>query len=261
MSDRTKLVRDYMSASVRAVFPCDRLDVARDRLLEWDISALAVIEDDGALRLRGVISRTDLVRVAESTEGRDISDGQLRLPDRTVETAMTEDVICVHEGDSLVTAANLMTKHRVHRVFVEGSNGVVGVLSTRDVMRAASDLELEVKVSNYMSSPVVALHAKAPVSDAIEAFDKEGISTVIVLEKGWPCGVFTKHDALRARGEVLSEVMDAEILVVPESTALHRAASKAASANVRCIIVSRASLMVGVMSCLDVCRAFADSAE
>lgn len=252
-------VSTYMSTSVRAVFPSDTLELARERLLEWEISALAVLDEyEGALRLCGVLSRTNLVRVGESHGGPALSVDHLSLPAATVASAMTESVVCVREGDSLETAARLMTKHRYHRLFVERDSGVVGVLSTRDLMRAVADKEIEEPLSKYMSAPVVALPSETPIADAVEAFSREDVSTIVVLGESWPCGVFTKQDALRAKaaaGSTLSDVMNPDILVVPETTTLHRVAAKAATTDVRCVIVSRDQLMVGVLSGLDFCRA------
>lgn len=252
------MVSDYMSPSVRAVYPSDTLELARNRLIEWNISALAVVEEfQSSIRLCGVITRTDLIRVGKPS-GETYSPNRLVMPDANVASVMSQNVVCLHEADNVTTAAQLMVKHAIHRVFVEGSAGIAGVLSTRDVMRAVADRGIAHPIAEYMSSPVIAMHTATPIVDAIQELDNEEISTIVVLENGWPCGVFTQEDALVAKkwkGEKLSDAMSPAILVLPEFTALNRAASNAASLEVRSIIVSRNNLMVGVLTGLDFCRA------
>ncbi len=251
-------VSNYMSPSVRAVYPSDTLEHARDQLIEWKVSALAVVEDfQESIRLCGVITRSDLIRVGESSSEKFSAD-RLVMPDTNVASIMSQDVVCAHESDLVTTAAQLMVDNAIHRVFVEGSAGIAGVLSTRDVMRAVADRGIEHHISEYMSSPVIAMHTATPIGDAIRELDAEEISTIVVLEKGWPCGVFTQEDALIAKkwkGEKLSDVMSPKILVLPEITALNRAASNAAALDVRSIIVNRDNLMIGVLTGLDFCRA------
>ncbi len=251
-------VSRYMSPSVRAVYPTDSLELARKRFVEWKISALAVVEEvDDSIRLCGVITKSDLIRVGKYN-GDSKSSDQLDLPDANVASTMSQNVVTVHESDLVVTAARHMVDNHIHRVFVEGDSGIAGVLSTRDVMRAIADHGIEDPISEYMTENVVAMHVATPVGDAIRALEEKGISAVVVLDKGWPCGIFTQEDALMAkkwRGEKLSDVMSPGILVLPETTGINRAASNAAAVDVRSVIVSRQNLMIGVLGGLDFCRA------
>jgi len=247
-----------MTPNVRAVLPDATLEEARIRLDEWRISCLAVVEEvDDQYQLQGVVTLTDLVR-AGTLRSRPDRSAELLLPNAPVTSIMTPDVIRVSGTDTLATAARTMVERDVHRVFVEDRQAVQGVLSTRDVMRVLARDGVSAPIGNYMTTPVRAVHAKTTISAAMRIMEEERISGIVVLERGWPCGVFTHREILCSRhmphDTLVGSVTNPAILVLPEGTPVHRAAANAASVEVRRVIVSRQKAMVGIMSGLDFCR-------
>ena len=122
-------VREYMSSPVRTLRASATLEEADQLLHERDLSAVAIVDDGG--RLVGVVSRTDLLESASYGHGR-----ALTLPSGTVADVMTTSPISVGVGTELRAAARTMRDERIHRLFVEDGSELVGVLSTRDLMRA-----------------------------------------------------------------------------------------------------------------------------
>ncbi len=122
------MVRDLMHSNV---FTCARdtpiPEIAR-RMTQLDISALAVVDDEGYLA--GVISRTDLVTLRAHDE---------YWHGLRAEHVMVKEVLCATPDTPLADALKLLLTRRVHRLFVvdrlDERSKPVGVLSLTDVVR------------------------------------------------------------------------------------------------------------------------------
>ena len=113
-------VRDVMTSSVVSVTPQDSVDEAARLLTFHDISGLPVCD---ANRVVGVLSEADLIGKSGATVG----------------DVMTSPAMTVVESTSLESVADLLTRERIRRLPVVGSNGqLVGVVSRRDVLRWAA---------------------------------------------------------------------------------------------------------------------------
>lgn len=160
--DPTKLkVRDLMQPDVARLDAEMSVDDALKVLDADRISGAPVV--DGAERVVGVLSRTDLARAKEAEEG---STGSARqeyyLPDDgideeadeyaykgdyspvalssgTVADWMSENVVAVRSGDSVRVACKRMRERRIHRVLVIDEGQLVGILSSFDVVRWIAD--------------------------------------------------------------------------------------------------------------------------
>jgi CBS domain-containing protein len=128
------------------------------------------------------------------------------------------------------------------------------------MMRAAavSDARIETPLSAVMTSPIISLDVKAPLSAAIDLLARVQISGIIVNEEARPIGVFTQLDALASRdlprGTPLEETFDPAVICLPDDTKLHRAAAHAAQLDIRRVVVCRGRESVGVVSGLDFAR-------
>jgi signal-transduction protein with cAMP-binding, CBS, and nucleotidyltransferase domain len=133
MMDRA--VREVMH---KGVITCRRetpiQDVAK-QMTEQDISALVVVESNGALA--GIISRTDLVnaRLYEQywKHWRGLTAGHI----------MTGDVVTIGPNETVAAASKRMMERRIHRIVVveeiEGVTKPAGVLSITDIVRDMAD--------------------------------------------------------------------------------------------------------------------------
>lgn len=103
------------------------LDAAR-MMDEEDISSIVLVDDAGYLR--GILTRTDILRAA------------LERPDRWEKCAcpewMTRDVVTVPTSASLEDAAKLLQQKHIHRVVVAEDDGEglapLAVLSASDII-------------------------------------------------------------------------------------------------------------------------------
>ena len=102
-------------------------------VVEQGISGAPVVDDEG--RPVGLVSQSNLLMEEyESHEEHGPNAGGRKT---RVRDLMTSGCICVAETATLLEAVNLMAREGVHRLpVVSGSQRVVGVLSTLDVVRA-----------------------------------------------------------------------------------------------------------------------------
>lgn len=219
-------VSQYMTRSPVTIQPTATLEHAREMLGHTHSSALIV--RDAAGRGAGVISRSDLLRAGPG------SDAQ-------VQTAMGTGIVSISPDTSVAEAARLMVDKHIHRVFVEEDHRLVGVFSTRDVMDAIVQIELSLPLSSVMTRSVITVSVDDPVSAAVDELTRNEVTGLAVLEGGNPVGTFTQEDALAARDKPsdtrVGKAMGYWFLVLPVSTPMHYAAARAATLDVRHILV------------------------
>jgi CBS domain-containing protein len=112
-----RTVREIMNPHLLSIHSAEPADETLDRILEFGITAVPVLDEDG--RPVGVTSLRDLVRV-----------GAQKAPVTSPATA-----VALHA--SVASAAETMaTTGRHHLVVVDASGRAVGMVSTLDVIRA-----------------------------------------------------------------------------------------------------------------------------
>lgn len=247
----------FMTRPVHCVSPEDDLNTVRDRLAGLSISSLAVVEKTS--KLVGVISLTDLIRIGRRETGSLGKSALLTLPQRVVADLMSPNVVAIAPQDSIALAAQKMVEGHFHRVFVEDAGRLVGILSTRDIMLAIRDKRVSQPIEQWMSSPVFTIRVDEPISLATERLEKAHVTGLVVVDDGWPVGIFAQREVLEAkdrqRHTPVEEVMSSSILALEAGTALHRAAHQAAELRVRRVLVVRSRRLLGIMTGLDFARA------
>lgn len=97
------------------------------RMVDEDVSALVVVDDEGFLS--GIITRTDLVRAYTDHED---------WAAHTVEEYMAPDVVTVSDNARLLDVAHLLLERGIHRVVVvreeDQHQRPVSVVSAADLM-------------------------------------------------------------------------------------------------------------------------------
>lgn len=249
-------VHYYMSSPVHVVAPGDDLERVHALLGAHGISSLAVV--DGT-ELVGVISQSDLLRVSLPRLAARRRVGARWLPRRTVAEVMTAEVLTVRPHETVSAAAQRMVTHDIHRLFVVEGKLLVGVLSTMDVTAAVRDIRLTQPVSAHMTALVLSIDRAEPVSAGVELLDRANVSGVVVLDEGWPVGIFSQREALASRhmprDTPVEHAMSQAFLTVPGDVPLHRVAGQAAALGVRRVVVFEAGQVAGVLTGMDFARA------
>lgn len=251
-------VRDCMSPGLVSVRPTTPLTEVLRTLERRNVSCVAVT-DDGDEPL-GVVSSTDLARVAKFDPS--IAGMPMQLPStHTARDLMRSPLITVDENDTVHAAADRMIRSRIHRVFVTAAGKVVGVLSTRDVMRTVLAARLTTPLSTVMTVPVETVGLGESIETALAQLDKSDVRGLVVVDGKKPVGVFTQSEAIKARAlprelrtQPVERAMSYETLCLDSSTPLYRVAGHAIAMQVRRILVTEDGALVGVVTGYDLAR-------
>lgn len=116
-------VRDLVRGDIRDVRPTATLREAAVELSEEQVGALVVRDVRGVL---GVVTQVDLVRALAEQADPD---------DERVREVMSDTVLTVPAGASLLAAAEAMAEHHVrHLLVIDEERAPVGVVSARDLL-------------------------------------------------------------------------------------------------------------------------------
>ncbi len=248
----------YMNEPVVTIAASASLTEVQRTLHDAAISCVCVLDDDE--QPVGVISRTDLLRVGR-VEAKKAGKGTLlNLPDKCVRDVMHREVITVAPSTPVSQAADIMVRHRIHRVFVREDDWVSGVFSTKEVLSAICDKRVSTPISEFMTSPVFTVPVSAKVSLAVDRLAKAHISGLVVIDEDeWPVGTFTQNEGLFAQDlpedTPLDGVMSYAMLCLHVRTPLYRAAAHAHATRARRVLAVEAHQVKGILTGLDFARA------
>jgi len=244
-------VTEYMSSPVETIAIGQSLVAANALFSQQGVSALGVVNEDG--ELKGVVSRTDILHAAVFTQGE-----TFRVPDRPVEEIMQSPALHVSLDARLAQVAKIMLKRHVHRVFVTTDDKPTGVVSTRDLMRAVREKRLKTPIAEIASGSVVKVNADESIALAVDRLELSNKHGLVVVEEGFPVGIFDQACALDARrlppGTSVENAMNVRILILPAGMTLGRAAEQALGMNVRRILIENDRGVTGIVGGLDFAR-------
>jgi CBS domain-containing protein len=127
-------ISELMQTDVETVGAETPVNDAFVALAESRVSALPVV--DGAGRLVGVISRTDIL--ASEEEAKDEAAREALFEGTSVRELMTSPALTITPDASIREAAQQMLSAGVHRLFVTSGERVAGVISITDIVRAVA---------------------------------------------------------------------------------------------------------------------------
>ncbi len=129
------------------------------------------------------------------------------------------EVICIHAGDSLRAAAQVLDQHRIGAAVVTEEDGrVCGVLSERDVARQVARRgaeALQMQVGECMSRNVITAAPSDTVDELLNRMTDRRIRHLPVMEGGKLVGVISIGDVVKrkiADTEAEAEAMKAYIV-------------------------------------------------
>lgn len=178
------LAKDLMTAKVVCVYPETPVRDLIKVLIDYGIDGVPVV--DKKEKLIGVVSKTDILEYSgEKTEKRDLNskksfytdtNGKLKkafdkvtrekdFGKATVKDVMTPHVITAEATDTIDRLAKIMYNRKVHRLIIQDSGRVVGVVSTLDILHVVGTL-------NYGSNTFVSEKAILGLRKRLEAAEK-----------------------------------------------------------------------------------------
>ena len=117
----------------------------------------------------------------------------------TVNQIMTERIVKIDAGMSTIEAAKLMAQHKIGSVFVKHEDQIVGIVTEPDIVRKVVGTErvpYYVPVEEIMSSPVVSIDGRRPITEAADLMEQFGTRHLAVLKSGAIVGALSVRDLL-----------------------------------------------------------------
>ncbi len=251
-------VRDYQSGSLVTVRPETPLTEVQRLLERQDITAVPVVE--GSV-LTGILSTTDLLRVARLELRRPGDVVRITALPHLAREVMRAPVVAIAETDSLRDAASSMVEHRIHGVVVVRGETPVGMLTTRDAMRAVRSYRVEEPLARVLSAPVITVDVGDSIATAVDRLADANVHGLVVVDGDWPVGVFTHTEAIKARAlppdlleTPVEGVMSYETICLNVHTPLYRVAGHAIEMRVRRILATENRKLVGIVTGFDVVK-------
>lgn len=118
----------------------------------------------------------------------------------TVGTLMKKELVTVDAGTSVVDAAKLMKTCNVGSVLVSEKGQIVGIVTESDVVRkfvGADKAPYFIAVEDIMSSPVLGIEERRPITEAAELMNKHHTRHLGVTKSGTLVGVVSVRDFLQ----------------------------------------------------------------
>ncbi len=139
---------------------------------------------------------------------------------QTVLATKGSHVITIHPNQSLKEAAALLTQHNIGALVVVNESGApVGILSERDIVRAAArrDDALSQPVEAVMTRDVVTASPQDDLQAVMQSMTDGNFRHVPILDQGALVGIVSIRDLVKVRfEEYQGEIDTLETLVTGE---------------------------------------------
>lgn len=115
-----------------------------------------------------------------------------------VGTFCSSDLVTTDATDTLLEAAEKMSRSHIGALAVLDGDELVGVLSEADLVRAiAEEASLhDTAVEDYMTEDPVCIEPANEVTTAARVMVENGIGYLLVVEHGAPVGIVSRGDLL-----------------------------------------------------------------
>ena len=170
-------------------------DVAR-LMLDNGIGSVPVMRDD---KMVGIVSKADFTTLAVG----------IAFDKITVKEIMTKDLTVVSSTERLVHARRLMLEEHVGRLPVVDDDKLVGMITSKDLMRAFIDFRKkvpekyqksqikDVHVEDIMSSNPQYVSKEMSISEVSNIMIETGFNGLPVVDENKVVGIITQTDILR----------------------------------------------------------------
>lgn len=169
-----------------------------EKMLINNVGAVPVV--DHFKSLMGIITEYDVVRYLSG-----------RVITSNVRDHMTRNPVFASPCASIKSAAKLMVSNGFRRLPLKGEEGVVGIVTTTDIIRYIGegsvfrrilldemDTVLSIPVSEIMRTNVVKVSGDLQVGEVAPLISSSGVGAVLVEKDGEVVGILTERDLLLA---------------------------------------------------------------
>lgn len=117
----------------------------------------------------------------------------------TVSHVMTRGIVHIEAGTSAIEAAKMMTAHKIGSVFVKHNDRFVGIVTEPDIVRkvvGAERASYYIPVEEIMSSPIVGIEERRPITEAADLMEQHGTRHLAVFNDRTIVGILSVRDLL-----------------------------------------------------------------
>lgn len=191
-----KKVKDYMSSPVYVIEKNEPIQRARNLMFKYGIGRLPVLENG---KLVGIVTKYDITnrlnQAAPEWRRRPID----KVP---IQIVMTEKPITIYQDATMSQAAELMVENGISGLPVEKDGEIMGVVTSRDMIRYFAEQDVKAKVGDLMNKELLTVHRHHTIAHVLDEMNAQGLSRALVYEDNMsPVGIITRS------GLTFSDVM------------------------------------------------------
>jgi PAS domain S-box-containing protein len=173
-----------------------------------------------------------------------------------VSDIMTENVATVGPGESVVSAAKIMSDKNISCIIVSDNGELSGIITETDLLKRAvaegNDFR-RMTIEQIMTSPVRSLDCRLSILDASRIMEAENIRRLVVLADKKLVGIITQTDIVRvltsySMWKNVEELMTAEVAVIQSSATVKEAAEVMACRDISCLVAMEKEAVVGIFT-------------
>ncbi len=250
-------------------------------MLKHGFRRLPVV-DAGTSRLKGIVTSQDIVDFLGGGQRNLIVKNRfkgnlLAAVNGSISEIMEENVVTLHEKDSLKDAMNTMIKENIGGIpILDGEERVKSIISERDFVFLISGIVTGKTIDEYMSKNIITATSDMSVGIAAKSMINNGFRRLPVIRDNVLIGIITASDIMRflGSGDMFNRLVTGnarEVFEVPISTLIRRdviftksdvdlgeAASVMLDKNVGSLPVLEEGELKGIITERDFVRAMAD---
>ena len=173
-----------------------------------------------------------------------------------VEHIMSRDIASVCPGNTVVSAAKIMSSKTLSCLVVSDNGIPLGIITETDFLKkgvANGNNFSKMKVEQIMSSPVRSVPPDFSVLEAGGILEAENIRRLLVLDDGRSVGIVTQTDMVRVLASYtlskeVSEIMTRDVAVIPGSASVKEAAQLMAAEDISCVVAMDKNGVAGIFT-------------
>ena len=182
-----KKVKDYMSAPINVIERNETIQTARNLMFKYAIGRLPVM-DNG--KLVGIVTKYDITNRLNQAS----PEWRRRPIDKIpIQVVMTEKPITIFPDATMPQAAELLIENDVSGLPVERDGDIVGMITSRDMVKYFSEQDIKATVGDLMSKNLLNVHRHHTIGHVLEEMNVQGVSRALVYEENaTPVGIVTR---------------------------------------------------------------------
>ena len=189
-------ILNYKGAGVWSISPEATVFEAVRMMADKNVGALLVTENG---KLVGIVTKYDITnrlnQAAPEWRRRPID----KIP---IQVVMTEKPITIFPDATMPQAAELLIENDISGLPVERDGEIVGMITTRDMVKYFSEQDIKATVGDLMSKNILNVHRHHTIGHVLEEMNVQGVSRALVYEDNTtPVGIVTRS------GLTFSEMM------------------------------------------------------